>query len=180
MKLNHLQNSIVSVIYVIIIISVSWIYLSCDSSVGPGYSAFDTGPLLFISDMNGTPQLWSMNEDGSDVKQLTFDPDIPIHDAKWSPDGTKIAISSHIPGLEGHHDFTNAIYIMNEDASGRRQITDPPTGFRIIGDGGIVWSPCGTKIAFSRHIPPEEAGKFFVYVVDLETGNESKKCKIIK
>ena len=64
------------------------------------------GKLVFSSDRNKDNglKIWSFNPDGSNPTQLTFDsernPDMPfyasIYDdlAKWSPDGTKIALRS--------------------------------------------------------------------------------------
>ncbi len=130
---------------------------------------FDAGPILFVLER----QLWSMNEEGSNVKQLTNDPDFPIYDAKWSPDGEKIAIRGSA-NPKDPHEFAGAIYVMNADGTDKTQVTFPPTGlFRYIGDGSsFVWSPDGTKIAFSRMIPPESAGTYFIFIVDLETGEE--------
>ncbi len=62
---------------------------------GGGFPA-KAGPILFISDKSGTSQLYSMNEDGSDVQQLTDDPNFPILDVKWSPDESRIAVVSLI------------------------------------------------------------------------------------
>lgn len=49
------------------------------------------GTILFRHYSNGNlPQLYTMDDDGTDVAQLT-DGNGPIADAKWSPDGTMIA-----------------------------------------------------------------------------------------
>jgi len=162
----------INLLHLLIIIIIAVMILSCDSSVGPNHTNFEPGPILFVSNKSGTWQLWSMEVDGSNVKQLTHDPDSPIFNARWSPDGTKIAFESYAPNINPPYDFTRAIYIMNEDGTGIRQITNPPTGFRMWGDGIMVWSPDGKKIAFRRHIPPEVAGYFVTFFVDLETGKE--------
>jgi Tol biopolymer transport system component len=133
---------------------------------------FDAGPILFI--YNG--QLWSMEEDGSDVQQLTHDPDFPILDAEWSPDGSKIAITGKAdPG--NPEEFARAIYIMNTDGTGRYQLTNPPLGhFRYVGDveHRFAWSSDGKKIVFSRMRPPEFPGIFDTWIVDLESKEESR------
>jgi|GEM_PF-2306254 len=158
----------------IIVITLAGVCFSCsDSILEPEHTfPFKPGPILINSNISGSSQLWSMEEDGSDVKQLTDDPEFPIAGAQWSPDGSKIAFRSYAPGIDVPYDFTQAIYVMNADGSGKRRLTNPPVGFRMIGDGGIVWSPDGTKIAFSRHIPPEFAGHFVVFIIDLETKTE--------
>lgn len=134
---------------------------------------FDAGPILFI--YNG--QLWSMEEDGSDVRQLTHYkwPDFSAGDARWSPDGSKIAVAG--PADPGNpDDWAGAIYIMNANGTGRYKLTNPPLGhFRYVGDlqRNFTWSPDGQKIAFSRMRPPEALGTFDVFMVDLETGVET-------
>ena len=54
----------------------------------------------------------------------------------WSPDGTKIAFTSHM-------DDNREIYIMNADGSNQTRLTNEPTG-----DFYPSWSPDGTRIAF--------------------------------
>ena len=56
----------------------------------------------------------------------------------WSPDGRRIAFGSDRTGI-------NAIYVMNADGSGVRQLTKYPEG-----DYLPWWSPDGTTIAFER------------------------------
>jgi Tol biopolymer transport system component len=121
-----------------------------------------------------------MEEDGSDVRQLTNDPDSPIGDAMWSPDGNKIAINASADPKNRPNEWAGAIYIMNADGTGRYQLTHPPLGHhRYVGDlqRNYVWSPDGQKIAFSRMRPPEALGTFDVFVVDLETGVETLVSK---
>ena len=81
------------------------------------------GPILFISDRSGTRQLYSMDEDGSNVQQLTSDSAFPILDAKWSPDGSKIAVVSLIGDEMTYPSFRDAIFIMNADGSDRYELT---------------------------------------------------------
>ncbi|MEX0719128.1 MAG: hypothetical protein WD059_00585 [Balneolaceae bacterium] len=134
---------------------------------------FEAGPILFIYEGN----LWSMEEDGADVKQLTHYeyPNFSIGDARWSPDASKIAVVG--PADPGNaEEGAGAIYIMNADGSGRYKLTNPPLGwFRYVGDlaRNFTWSPDGQKIAFSRMRPPEALGTFDVFIIDLETKVET-------
>ena len=74
--------------------------------------------ILFQSNRSGKWQLFTMNADGSEVKQIT------LHDSNsnfpdWSPDNSKIAFVSDRDGNE-------EIYIMNADGSGLKRLTNNP------------------------------------------------------
>jgi TolB protein len=56
----------------------------------PAYSP-DGSKIAFISDRTGVEQVWVMNADGSNPKQLSFSGATEDQLPDWSPDGTKIA-----------------------------------------------------------------------------------------
>jgi tricorn protease-like protein len=56
--------------------------------------------IAFISDRGGISNLWVMNRDGGDLKQLSSEKNNLIHSPKWSPDGEYIAVSKR------HYVFT--------------------------------------------------------------------------
>ena len=83
-----------------------------------------TGPIAFVSDRDGTEQIYLANEDGSTVTRLTAG-GAPA----WSRDGQRLAF--HRAG---------GLYVINVDGSGLRQIRsgrDP------------TWSPDGRRLVFS-------------------------------
>ena len=159
-----------------LIISLGLLLVSCDSSgpTGPARPVMPSppapsgptsrGPIAFVSDRDGTEQIYLANEDGSAVTRLTAGV-MPT----WSRDGQRLA-------------FHNAreIYVINVDGSGLRRVTsgwDPawsPDGRMLVfrnesievvdvdgsnhrtlyDDGGYgsfepAWSPDGRRIAFS-------------------------------
>jgi len=90
------------------------------------------GPILFISDNSGTKQLYSMNEDGSNVQQLTKNPNFPILDAKWSPDSKQIAYTRlMVPEAVDNND----IFIIDVNGTNEKRITRN-TG---ISEGRVDW-----------------------------------------
>lgn len=52
--------------------------------------------IAFISDRGGISNLWVMNRDGSNLKQLSTEKNNLIHSPKWSPDGEYIAVTKGI------------------------------------------------------------------------------------
>jgi TolB protein len=76
--------------------------------------------------------IWLMNGDGSDRRQLTHHPSSE-NDPSWSPSGRLLVLRSE-----------DALYVVDADGTGRRRLVR----------GGIhpLWSPDGNLIAFSRDV----------------------------
>ena len=107
--------------------------------------------IVFISARTGTDQVWLMNADGSDQRQLTVDASVKGQLPDWKPDGTEIAYASG-----------SAIFVMNADGSNQRQLTHPSSS---ASDFGSAWSPDGTQIAFVRTSSETEQT---VYIVNAD------------
>jgi TolB protein len=153
-----------------------------ENPISSGRFPTEAGPILFVSDKSGTYQLYSMNEDGSNVQQLTNDPNFPISDAKWSPDGKKIAVESIIGDERTYPRFRLAIFVMDSDGRNRYQLTkqwfyvDDSTYGRL-GYGGAtesVWSPDSRQIAYARMMVPEAIANHDVFVINIDGSNERR------
>ena len=108
------------------------------AALAKGPKALPTrGPLLFSTMITGMRDLYSVNEDGTNVKRLTFSPAHDDH-AAYSPDGSKIAFISERTGR-------TQLYIMNSDGTGVKQITSFVNDFNFAGEP--TWSPDGKKLA---------------------------------
>jgi len=95
----------------------------------------DGSKIAFASLRAGDRQLFIMNADGSNLRQVT-DLNNMGGRSTWSPDGTKLAFYR---GLAGDHN----IYVINVDGTGLVQLTNG-------GDNlGPSWSPDGNWIAFT-------------------------------
>jgi Tol biopolymer transport system component len=99
------------------------------------------GRVAFVSSEGNTQSdIYTMNPDGSDRKQLTFSQEFEGQTA-WSPDGTQIAFEKVTWTGNGGY---SEIFVMNANGSDQRRLTQSQF------DGSPTWSPDGTKIAFWR------------------------------
>jgi dipeptidyl aminopeptidase/acylaminoacyl peptidase len=88
--------------------------------------------------------IWIVNADGSDNRQLTRSGAGFDFKPTWSPDGKQLAFQT-TRGARPPSGETN-IFVINADGSGARQLTTP-SNFRY-GGSSPDWSPDGTRIAF--------------------------------
>src|ERR1700737_3555863 len=99
------------------------------------------GRISFASPISGSQQVYTMNPDGSGVKQLTSSATgANSVNSDWSPDGEQIVFDS---------DRTGAIevFTMRSDGSDVHQVTHMG-GFTV----GPSWSPDGRRLVFA-HFP---------------------------
>jgi dipeptidyl aminopeptidase/acylaminoacyl peptidase/uncharacterized Zn finger protein (UPF0148 family) len=97
--------------------------------------AFDSVVPAGASAGNGNWEVFVMNPDGTQVRQLT-DNDNDDRCGSWSPDGSRIAFASD-------RDGGDEIFVMNADGTEVRQLTDNDSW-----DHWPAWSPDGSRIAF--------------------------------
>jgi tricorn protease len=100
--------------------------------------------LVYLSDSGGHGNLWVMNLETQQNRQLTFehDPQVTIGVPVWSPDGKHIAYVKR--GLKA---WNVDLWLMNPDGSDAHKISD--------GGGWACWSPDSRWLYFS---PPGENG----------------------
>lgn len=113
--------------------------LSCGSSDGPNGAPALVNSIVFVSDRTGAEEIYVMNGDGSNVRQLTTSGGYKSYPVV-SPDGRKIVFTEGI--LEDHE--VAPLYIINSDGTGLRQLTHSNAL-----DYQATWSPDGNGIAFS-------------------------------
>ena len=102
--------------------------------------AVDLDRIVFVSDRDGNNEIYIMNSDGSDARNLTNNPANDRHPA-WSPDGRAIAFASR------RDDDTFDIYFLDLETLAVTRLTHQGANTR------PSWSPDGSRIAFvsNRH-----------------------------
>lgn len=135
-------------------------FLELEAGYAPFWSP-DGSQIAFVSEQDGSPDVYVMNSDGSGIRNLTQDPgeDTFFHGDRanlyinpWSPNGTMMAFMSQ-------RDGNGEVYVMGPDGSGLSNLTNDPGTDRFDG-----WSADGTRIAFES----DRTGSWHIYVVNVD------------
>ncbi len=111
--------------------------------------------IVFVSDREGSEQIYIMGADGSNVARLTNAAGSNIFPV-FSPDGRKIAFASDRDG-----DFLQ-IHVMDADGSNVTRLTSPPGG-----SAAPAFSPDGSRIVFTsnRDAPSDRSNGLQIYIM---------------
>lgn len=111
------------------------------------------------NDWNGS-EIFVMNSDGSNLKQITFTVSSKYFDTGfprdgngnpvWSPNGDKLAYVSYENGSPD-------IFIINSNGTGNKRLTDTP-----LRDENPVWTKDGTYLLFSSNRNPNIASQIYI------------------
>lgn len=128
------------------------------------------GRIVFTSDRNGSCQLWVYDFKSKETTCLT---DIPgdsgfkfISYPRWSPNGKMIVFC----GRKGEG-YSYEIFIINDDGSGLKQITNYPTNEYYA--QYIAWDPNSIDyLYYTKHRPPTGCKVHKIYFNSLENDND--------
>lgn len=116
--------------------------------------------IVFLSDRDGKSNVYVMNDNGSNVRQITHTP-FRKGDLAWAPDGRQITYAPDLNSEDHRQPQQIDIFIVNADGTGKRNLTQHPAL-----DGGGSWSPDGKLLAFTSS---RDEG-WEIYVMGLATG----------
>jgi TolB protein len=101
-----------------------------------GESGIAQTQIAFIARHNGNKELFVMDQNGSNIRQLTSDRSITLSPA-WSPDSREIAVTSY-------RDRNPDLVAVGPSGNGRRLLSQHP-GL----NSAPAWSPDGSRIALT-------------------------------
>ncbi|MEQ9501413.1 MAG: amidohydrolase family protein [Deltaproteobacteria bacterium] len=121
----------------------------------------DGKSIAFISDRGGSDNLWIMNVDGSDAKQLSKHTEIAS--PAWTPDGQFIAVRKHLTTQRSLG--AGEIWLYHRTGGGGLMMTKRSNDQKDVGEP--AFSPDGKYLYFSMDATP---GKYFEYNKDPHAG----------
>ena len=106
-------------------------------------STFAVADIAFLSDRDGKSNVYVMNDDGSNVRQITHTP-FSKGDLRWSPDGQQLLYAPNLNSEDPRRQQQIDIFLINADGTGEQNLTQHPAL-----ETGSCWSPDRRYIVFS-------------------------------
>ncbi|MBV7258897.1 amidohydrolase family protein [Erythrobacter crassostreae] len=132
--------------------------------VQPRFSP-DGSRIAFTSDRGGGDNIWVMNRDGSDKKQVTKEDFRLLNQPTWSPDGEFIAAKKHFTTQRSAG--TGEIWMYHVSGGGGVQVVKRANESLQKELGEPIFAPDGKAIYYTRNTTP---GNTFIYAQDSQTG----------
>jgi len=132
--------------------------------VQPRFSP-DGTRIAFTSDRGGGDNIWVMNVDGSDKRQVTNESFRLLNQPDWSPDGRFIIAKKHFTTQRSAG--TGEIWMYHVSGGGGVAIIERANEALQKELGEPAFSPDGSAIYYTRNTTP---GNAFIYAQDSQTG----------
>ena len=116
-----------------------WMFTSCFVTV----CMLSVADIVFLSDRDGKSNVYIMNDDGSNVRQITHTL-FSKGNLRWSPDGHQLLYAPDLNSEDHRRQQQIDIFLINADGTDARNLTQHPAL-----DTTSCWSPDGRYIVFS-------------------------------
>ncbi len=135
---------------------------------------YDPEIVFSADDEAGTPQIYTMNGDGSNVTRLThYSPEEGgAVQPSWSPDGSRIIFSSFYKSTT----IGPGMWVMDADGRNRHPLhpTETDGGTKAMEGRNARWSPDGTKVVFDLCPNCQVSSNSDIYLYDIQTQDVSR------
>ena len=121
----------------------------------------DGALIAFTSDRAGGDNIWIMNKDGSDKRQVTKEKFRLMNNPTWAPDGRAIAAKKHF--TTGRSLGTGEIWLFHLGGGGGVKLVERPNEQHQKELGEPIFAPDGKGIYYTRNVSP---GGTFQYAQD--------------
>ena len=132
--------------------------------VQPRFSP-DGSRIAFTSDRSGGDNIWIMNTDGSDMRQVTDESFRLLNQPSWSPDGRYIIAKKHFTTERSAG--TGEIWMYHVSGGGGVAVVERPNPNFQKELGEPVFAPDGSAIYYTFNTTP---GNTFIYAQDSQSG----------
>ena len=131
--------------------------------VQPRFSP-DGRRIAFTSDRGGGDNIWVMNTDGSDKRQVTHEEFRLLNQPSWSPDGRFLVAKKHF--TTGRSLGTGEVWMYHVSGGAGVLLVKRPNEVHQKELGEPVFAPGGRAVYFTRNVTP---GPIFEYAQDSNT-----------
>ena len=108
--------------------------------------------IAFTSDRGGGDNIWIMNRDGSDKRQMSKEDFRLLNQPSWSPDGRFIAAKKHF--TTGRSLGTGEVWLYHVSGGAGVQLVKKPNDQHQKELGEPIFAPDGKHIYYTRNITP--------------------------
>lgn len=120
--------------------------------------------IAFVSDRGGGDNIWLMNRDGSDKRQLSKEDFRLLNQPSWSPDGQFIVAKKHF--TTGRSLGTGEVWMYHVSGGGGVPLVKKPNERHQKELGEPTFAPDGKGVYYTRNVTP---GPIFEYAQDSNT-----------
>ncbi|MDK2760562.1 MAG: amidohydrolase family protein [Sphingopyxis sp.] len=125
----------------------------------------DGSRIAFVSDRAGGDNIWLMNRDGSDKRQVSKEDFRLLNQPSWSPDGQFIVAKKHF--TTGRSLGTGEVWMYHVSGGAGVPLVKKPNETHQKELGEPIFAPDGKGVYYTRNVTP---GPIFEYAQDSNTG----------